>query len=184
MRSDSPLKNMTRVVLFMVMTVFTRVVSAREGAKEKPYDASPRVLVLLSVDKATYRVGDMVEFSRTLKNETGKPVEAYPFTYMNDNVRFYWVHTDTLITKRYGDGRNGWADPFTINPAEFKKECLIDNVVTEAPGTYYVFISCGRPGSSDRYVSNAVRCRVIPKEAGATTSNAPAAAAAGDHSRG
>jgi hypothetical protein len=171
MRNEWPLKMVTPAIFLLLMAVVTPLVSAREVAKERPQDASPRVLVFLSIDKTTFRVGDTVEFTRTLKNETGKPVEAYPFRHMNDNVRFYWINTDTLITKRYGDGKCGWADPFTVNAGKVKKELLTDNVVTQASGTYFVFISCGRPGSSKRFISNAVRLRVIPKEVEKATSS-------------
>jgi len=157
-----------------------RVADGQEVAKEKPHDASPSVLVLLSMDKTTFRVGDRMELTRTLKNETGKPVEGYPFTIMNDYVRFYWVNTDTLITKRYGDGKCGGSDPSTVNAGEVKKELLAGGgttVTTQVSGTYYVFISCGRPGISERFVSNAVRFRVIPKEVEKTTSSIEPAAA-------
>jgi hypothetical protein len=121
----------------------------------------------------------MVKFTRTLKNETAEHVEAFPFRIMNDNVRFYWVNTDALVAKRYGDGKCGWADPFAINPGASKKESLTDNVVTKTPGTYYVFISCGRPDSSARFVSNAVRLHVVPKEVDTATSGIEASRGGG-----
>ena len=164
MRSKELFSRLSCVVMLVFVGTGLSSVAAQQPAKEREPDAAQGILVLLSANKAAVPAGETVQFTRIIRNETNRPVNAYPFRYMNDNVRFYWVNTDSLATKRYGDGKSGMAPSFAIKPGHAKKETLSDNVVTGAPGTYYIFISCGRPATPDRFISNAIRLQVLPKK--------------------
>ena len=125
---------------------------------------SPQIEVRLSLDKSTFAPGETVSFKRTIRNESRAAVSVFPFHYMNDNVRFYWVDVSSLRTRKYGDGKTGWAPPIEVAPHAVKKEVLSHNAVTKLPGSYYVFVSCGLPNSRERLLSNVVRLEVLEKD--------------------
>jgi len=130
------------------------------------YADGDRVEARLHADRNVCHVGDSLEFTRSVHNSGERPIHVYPFRYMNDNLRFFWLDPHTLKTWRYGDGKLGHAPKIAVPVGARKVERLRDNVVTKREGTYYVFISCGLPESEDRLLSNVIKIEVLPKAPG------------------